>query len=76
MGSKATYKDVCYALQFTGEKLLKTLTPGSAKIEWTFAKTGRSVDGGAASKFLSSDHCMPIQDGLFASHSQTFGWKE
>lgn len=74
--TKATYKDICYALQYQNEALLKTFNHANGQQYWTFAKSGRPVDKDAANKFMTDPHCMPNNDGLFQTDSQSFGWKE
>lgn len=74
--TKATYKDVCYALEYGGETLLKTLDHERGTQYFTFTKSGRPVDKSAAQKFMQSPNCMPFNDGLFEAHSQQYGWKE
>lgn len=74
--TKATYKDIEYALQYGGETLLKTFNHERGTQYWTFGKSGRPVDPKAAQKFMQCRNCMPYHDGLFEHDSQQFGWKE
>lgn len=74
--TKATAKDIEYALQYGKEKLLKTINHERGNVYWTFAGTGRPVDNTAAQRFMANPHCMPMQDGLFEHDSQSFGWRD
>ncbi len=73
--SKGTAKDIRYALEYGGEKLLKTIREGKP-VQWTFARSGLPVDTKEAERFIQSDpHVYAMEDGLFPGHSQTFGWR-
>lgn len=74
--TKATYKDIEYALQYDNEILLKTFNHITGQQYWTFGKSGRAVDKDAANKFMTSPHCDPRMDGLFQTDSQSYGWRE
>lgn len=74
--TKATFKDILYALEYGGESLLKTFNHVTGQQYWTFAKSGRPVDKDAANKFMADPHCAPNNDGLFQTDSQSFGWRE
>lgn len=74
-----TRKDALYALQFGGERLLRTYvhderTRGGAV--FSLSKTGLRVDPNIASALLSDPHVLPIEDGLFPGHSQQFEWRD
>lgn len=73
--SKATLKDICYALEFGGEKLLQTIRADKGTSDWSFMRSGMPVDTGAAQKFMTNPHCEPLNDGLFPGSSQTYGWR-
>jgi hypothetical protein len=74
-----TKKDVIYALQFGGERLLRThchderLRGGT---HYTLSKTGLPVRPDIATFILSDPHVVPCNDGLFPEHSQQFEWQE
>lgn len=74
--TKATYKDILYALEYGDEILLKTFNHATGQQYWTFGKSGLPVDKDAANKFMSNPHCAPRMDGLFQTDSQSYGWKE
>lgn len=75
MAKAATYKDICYALEFGGERLIRTFSEERRKALWTFQKTGNPVDPRDAQKFMQSPNCLPLNDGLFPGSSQSYAWK-
>jgi len=68
----ATRKDVLYALQFGGERLLRTYVhderPKGGAV-FSLSKTGIRVDPNIATTLLADPHLTPIKDGLFPGHS-------
>lgn len=75
----ATKKDVLYALQFGGERLLRTYThderlKGGAL--FSLSKTGKPVGTDIANDILSDPHVALVEDGLFPGHSQQFEWRD
>ena len=73
--SKATLKDILYALEYGGETLLRTIRHDKGSSDWSFKRSGMPVDGKAAERFMQSGHCEPMNDGLFPGSSQTYGWR-
>jgi len=76
MSRSVTSKDLQYALQYGGERLLKTRANHLGKALYTLHKTGAPVPKSVAEDFLNGGHAMPMDDGLFPGHSQSYGWKE
>jgi hypothetical protein len=74
--SKATFKDICYALEYGGETLLQTIRHDKGNSDWSLKRSGMPVDPSAAQKFLTDPHCNPLNDGLFPGSSQTYGWRQ
>lgn len=73
--TKATLKDILYALEYGGENLLHTIRYDKGSSDWSFKRSGMPVDPKAAQKFMESGHCQPMDDGLFPGSSQTYGWR-
>lgn len=74
-----TKKDVIYALQFGGERLLRTYSQDERMkggTHYTLSKTGLPVKADIALFILSDPHVIPVGDGLFPDHSQQFEWRE
>jgi len=74
MARKCTVKDVQAALQFGGEKLLRTYVSGKPAV-WTLSKTGTPVPLNVANEVMSSGNLVMYDNGLFDS-PQSYGWKE
>ncbi len=74
----ATLKDVRYALEFGGERLLRTYTHDERqKGGGTFHPEPYRVPVPApvASAILADPHVIAIEDGLLPGHSQQFEWR-
>jgi len=74
-----TKKDVIYALQFGGERLLRTYSQDErlkSGTHYTLSKTGLPVKADIAMFILSDPHVVAVGDGLFPEHSQQFEWRE
>ena len=76
--SKATRKDVLYALQYGHERLIKTIVPGGGKDpdEYSLSGSGIQVDRKIAREILNDPHVVAAEDGLFPGMSQTFTWRD
>lgn len=77
-GKPATLKDVRYALEFGGERLLRTYSQDDrlrGGVLFTLSKTGTTVAAPVASTILADPHVIPVEDGLFPGHSQQFEWR-
>lgn len=78
-GKPATLKDVRYALEFGGERLLRTYVQDERTkhgTQYTLSKTGILVKPDVATAILSDPHIVAAEDGLFPGHSQQFEWRE
>jgi hypothetical protein len=74
---KVTVKDIRYALQFGGERLIKTFSQdGRRGIQYSLSPSGRMLDGEAMRFVLSSPNIVAVDDGLLPGISQTFIWQE
>src|SRR5690606_3437654 len=74
----ATLKDVRYALEFGGERLLRTYTHDERQkggVRFTLSRTGVPVSAPVASAILADPHVIAIEDGLLPGHSQQFEWR-
>lgn len=77
-GKPATLKDVRYALEFGGERLLRTYSHDERHkggVEWSLSKTGVMVRGDVAAAVMADPHVQPTNDGLFPGHSQQWEWR-
>lgn len=74
----ATIKDVRYALEFGGERLLRTYTHderAKGGASFTLSRTGVPVPSPVAASILADPHVAAVEDGLFPGHSQQFEWR-
>jgi hypothetical protein len=74
----ATIKDVRYALEFGGERLLRTYShdermKGGA--QFTLSRSGAPVAADIAAEVLADPHVQEMNDGLLPGHSQQFEWR-
>lgn len=74
-----TVKDVLYALQFAGERLLRTHQMDERRnngIAFTLSKSGLPVPPKVAQTVMQSEHIAPCEDGLFIGHTQQYEWRD
>ncbi len=73
---KATEKDVRYAMQYAGEKLIKTITHGTtkAKAEYTLTPSNKVVT--EHTFYAVSDNLIEDDRGLFDGYAQSYRWKQ
>ena len=74
-----TFKDVLYALQFGGERLLRTYTQDERQkncTQYSLSKTGLIVKASVAHQALANPNIVATGDGLFPGHSQQYEWRE
>ena len=76
--TKATRKDVLYALQYGHERLIKTIVPAGGKDpdEYSLSGSGVRVDRKVARELLSDPHVVVADQGLFPGMAQSFVWKD
>lgn len=75
---EATKKDVLYALQFGGEKLLRTHDRDERRnngIVYTLSKSGYPVKPSVAYSVTQDHHVVSCDDGLFPGHTQQYEWR-
>lgn len=73
---KATYSDVCYALQYAHERLFVTIRGGAHPIEYSLEPSRKLVEKREAEKFLTSGHAMVSDVGLIDGTPQSYSWKD
>jgi len=77
-GKSATIKDVMFALQYGGERLLRTYShdsKGKGETAYNLSRTGISVPVKIANEVLSLPDVVPSEDGLFPGHTQQYEWR-
>lgn len=78
-GKTASAKDVIYALQFGGEKLLRTYSHdsrGKGVTAYNLSKSGITVPVKIAAEVMTLPTVVSANDGLFPGHTQQYEWRE
>lgn len=73
---RATEKDVRYAMQYAGEKLVKTIRHDNtkAKTEYTLTPSNKVVP--EHTYHALADNLVEHDRGLFDGYGQTFKWRD
>lgn len=70
---KATEKDVRFALEHMGERLIRTIRPdGSGKFDYTPSPSNMTVPEPIVTRLEHVDFFQPADEGLFPGHAQSY----
>lgn len=69
---KATEKDVRFALEHMGERLIKTIVMGEGKALYTVSPSNLDVPQAVFQKLERDGFLEPYDNGLFPGHTQSF----